>query len=145
MSFRSGRPSLSLLQGAMSLLANGNPFEARKILSGSVHGAGYDTQFYALYGTVLLACGEEMNAGRFLFLSGVRTPETLPCIQRFILSKHDPSNFRQLHSSFPRCARSIGKISLFPPIVRQELKELGFPDSIQEFFIQRKRLKSEKA
>lgn len=139
MGFRGGRPNPRKREQARGLISRGQPEEALRILVGSAFGAGYDVDYFELLGQALLGCGQPENAGRFLFLSGQRPPEYREAIETFLSRHHDPRNFRQLHSQFPARVRMIWKIASFPEPVYLELKALGFPEDIQEYFIGRKR------
>jgi hypothetical protein len=134
---RSGRPNPRKRQKARSLLSEGRPEAALRLLAGSAYGAGYDTDYFELLGLALLGCGQHENAGRFLFLSGRRLPEYCEPIERFLARHHDPRNFRQLHSQFPLRVRTMWKLARFPEPVYRELKALGFPEDIQQHFLRR--------
>jgi hypothetical protein len=136
---KSGKPRRSTCNKARSLLEQGKAEEALQLLAGAVHGAGFDVDFYELFGRTLLATGHKINAGRFLFLCGKRRPEYEDSMRAFINRNHDANNFRQLHSKFPESARTIWKLKRFPQEVAEELRKLGFPENIQEYFIGRAR------
>lgn len=135
---RSGKLRLATIDRAKELLETGHPDRALRILAGGVHGTGFNVDFYELFGRVLLANDQILNAGRFLFLSGSRNPEYVDAIEAYLKRNHDPGNFRQLHSSFPETAKTIWKLNSFPEAVRHRLKKLGFPDDIQEYFLSNK-------
>lgn len=136
--WRSGRPNPRKREHARALLAAGEGQLALKLLTGSAYGAGYDLDYCELLGKALLECGQLENAGRFLFLSGSRTPNYQEAIKCFLARHHDPRNFRQLHSQFPMRMRVLWKLSQFPEPVREELRKLGFPEDIQSFFVERR-------
>ena len=131
---KSGKAKPQTLQQATTLLESGKAEQALKLLAGAVHGTGFDTQFFELFGRVLLENHEKLHAGRFLFLSGMRKTEYQAAIDAYLRSNHDPNNFRQLHSSFPESARTIWKLEKFPDNVAEELRKLGFPENIQDYF-----------
>ena len=120
MAWRSGRPSPVKLARARDLLDAGDAPAALPLLAGSCYGAGYDTAYFELLGRALLGCGQEENAGRFLFLSGSRRPEYNGAIARFLSRNHDPRNFRQLQSRFPARVRVLWRLDRFPGVVAVE-------------------------
>jgi len=140
--YYSGPPNIQKREHARKLLSEHNFEAALKILAGSAYGAGYDHDYFELMGMALLGCGHYKNAGRFLFLSGQRKSEYEKAIVLFLSCNHDPNNFRQLHSQFPKRVKTMWKISKFPKQVYKELKKLGFPENIQQYFIQRNNSRS---
>ncbi|MFO0867149.1 MAG: hypothetical protein U0744_21340 [Gemmataceae bacterium] len=100
MARRGGFPNPVKRERARKLLDVGDMATALRLLAGSSFGAGYDADYFELFGRALLGCGQPDNAGRFLFLSGARQPEYATAIARFWLGI-DPGNFRQLQSRFP--------------------------------------------
>ncbi|NJR31944.1 MAG: hypothetical protein HC778_02550 [Chamaesiphon sp. CSU_1_12] len=94
--------------------------------------------FYELFGCVLLGCGEIDNAGRFLFLSGVRQPEYEAAIKSFLFKNSDPNNFRQLQSQLTRPAKVMWQLKQFPPTVALELHTLGWPEDTQAAIVAHK-------
>lgn len=135
MAWHTGSLTLRKRELARLLLAHGDFPAALKILAGAVYGTGYDPEFFELLGQALLASGEAEKAGRFLFLSGARSAAYADAIALFLKRNHDPANFRQLHSRFPRRVQNLWKIAAFPNPVYRELVQLGFPEDIQQYFI----------
>ena len=80
-----------------------------------------------MLGTVLLRMGDLPEAGKFLFLSGVRKPEYEESINLFLnkYGKNKPSDFFRL---LPRKAR-LNNLSDYPDEVARKLRELGLPES----------------
>jgi hypothetical protein len=85
-----------------------------------------------------LACGRTENAGRFLFLSGVRHPDYAAAISQFLGRHSDKGNFRQLQSRLPERIRVRWRLAQFPPVVAEELRGLGWPDDTQQAIYARK-------
>jgi hypothetical protein len=125
------------LDRARALLDGGDPLAALRILAGGYH-YFYDVDYYELFGCVLLECGEIDNAGRFLFLSGVRRPEYEAAINSFLSKNSDPNNFRQLQSQLTKKARVMWKLKQFPPTVASDLRSLGWPEDTQAEIVARK-------
>lgn len=138
MGHRGGFPNNAKRERARALLANGDASEALRLLSGSCFGAGYDRDYYELLGRALLATGHPENAGRFLFLSGVRKPEYDAPIAYFLARHSDPRNFRQLQSQLPERIRVLWRLSKFPANIAAELRALGWPNDTQAAIIARK-------
>ena len=133
-----GRPNTQKISRAREAIDRSDYEMALKMLAGSVHGAGYDSEFFELMGLALLGCEKLEKAGCFLFLSGQRKQAYKVAINYFLTRNHNPQNFRQLHSQFPQRIKTMWKISCFPPQVYKELKEMGFPEDIQQYFIDKK-------
>jgi hypothetical protein len=66
-------------------------------------------------------------AGRYLFLSGVRSPEYEPAVQLF-LRQHGRGGWRSIAGAFPNAAKRL-ELDEFPEPVRKELAALGMPQS----------------
>ena len=119
-----------ILDKARRELEDGNLWRAKEILQGAIRSESYNLQLFEMTGTVFLAMGDLPEAGRFLFLSGVRRPEYLEPIQIF-LSKHqhkEPYDFIYL---FPRSAR-LKTVSDYPHDVAQALREMGCPEILKD-------------
>ena len=75
------------LEKAEKEIAQGNLWRAKEILQGSIPNAGYNVELFEKLGIVLLKMGDLPEAGKFLFLSGIRKPEYGQAIGIF-LRKH---------------------------------------------------------
>jgi hypothetical protein len=102
-----GLPKTIKVERARAFLDAGDSVAALQIFAGSGGNYRYNVDFYELFGCVLLRCGEIDNAGRFLFLSGVRRPEYESAIKSFLSKNSDPNNFRQLQSQLTKPARDV--------------------------------------
>jgi len=120
---------MNVLERAERELAKGNLWRAKEILQGSVGHSGYKVEIYEKLGNVLLQMQDLAEAGRYLFLSGVRNPEYEEAIAIF-LEKYEgkPHN---LFRTFPRSAK-LTKISEYPKIVAENLRELGLPEMLKD-------------
>ncbi|MDQ3800625.1 MAG: hypothetical protein M3384_14345 [Acidobacteriota bacterium] len=119
---------MSFIEKAERELAKGNLWRAKEILQGSLPSAGYNIELFEKFGIVLLQMGDLPEAGKFLFLSGVRKPEYEEAICIF-LQKYGkkPLNFFQ---TLPHTAK-LSKISDYPEIVAAKLRELNFPETLK--------------
>jgi len=118
------------LDKARAEIEKGNLWRAKEILQGAIRGQGYDVQLFEMLGTVFLRMGDLPEAGRFLFLSGVRRPEYLEPIEIFLSRRRpkQPHNFVYL---FPRKAR-LKTVSAYPQEVAQVLREMGLPETLTD-------------
>lgn len=104
-------------------LAAGRLWRAKEILQGRLRSAGYDSVLYERYGLVLLQLGDLAEAGKYLFLSGVRRPEYSESIAIYI-HRHGKS-LRSLRDTFPACVRRT-EIASYPESVLADLQAAGF-------------------
>lgn len=111
-------------------LENGNLWRAKEILQGAIRNGRYDVQLFEMMGTVLLRMGDLPEAGRFLFLSGVRKPEYLEPIEIF-LSRHRKKQWQEFFHVLPRTAR-LRTVSDYPQEVGQTLREMDFPEILKD-------------
>lgn len=119
-----------ILDKANREIEKGNLWRAKEILQGAIRSGSYDVQLFEMMGTVFLRMGDLPEAGRFLFLSGVRQPEYLEPIEIF-LSKHRQKEPRDFVWLLPRSAR-LKTMSDYPNEVAQVLREMGFPEILRD-------------
>lgn len=105
-------------------IARGEVWRAKEILRGNTRVRGYDVDLYERYGRLLLSIGEMSEAGKYLFLSGRRSPEYEETIAVY-LARHVP-NPEHMYFSFPRAAR-LKDIDEYPEEVRRTLEAIDFP------------------
>lgn len=105
-------------------IQRGEVWRAKEILRGNIRLRGYDVVLYEQYGKLLLEIGEMSEAGKYLFLSGRRSPEYEQAISVY-LERHMP-NPEQMYFSFPRAAR-LNDIDEYPEEVRRTLESIDFP------------------
>lgn len=118
------------LDKAQREIENGNVWRAKEILQGAIGSESYDVQLFEMMGTVLLRMGDLPEAGRFLFLSGVRQPEYCEAIEIFLsrYSRTAPYDFIHL---LPRSAR-LRTLSDYPDEVARTLREMKFPEVLKD-------------
>lgn len=119
-----------ILDKARRELDHGNLWRAKEILQGAIRSESYDVELYEMMGTVLLRMGDLPEAGRFLFLSGVRRDEYLEAIEIF-LSRHRRKAPQEFVHVLPRKAR-LRTVSEYPDEVAQVLREIGFPKTVTD-------------
>ena len=105
-------------------IQRGEIWRAKEILRGNIRVRGYDVELYERYGRLLLNVGEMTEAGKYLFLSGRRSPEYEETISVY-LARHVP-NPEHMYFSFPRAAR-LNDIDEYPEEVRRTLETFDFP------------------
>jgi len=119
---------MDFLAEADQEIAAGNLWRAKEILHRSLKYAGYNIQLFEKLGIVLLQMNDLVEAGKYLFLSGVRKPEYEEAIGIF-LKKYEGKPHNLFHP-FPRAAK-LSKISDYPEAVAVKLRELGFSDGLE--------------
>ncbi len=114
------------LERARAALEEGTLWRAKEILQGNISSHGYDPEIFECYGQVLLRMGDDIEAGKYLFLSGVRDKEYLDAINKY-LKRFKNTSIADLHSNFPSSIRRI-QLEELPPVVFECLREKGFKD-----------------
>ncbi|MFY0614653.1 MAG: hypothetical protein JXQ99_24190 [Hyphomicrobiaceae bacterium] len=108
-------------------LSSGRLWRAKEILQGRLADARYDVELFEAYGNVLRKMGDLRLAGKFLFLSGVRSAEADPCIE--IFKAHDCKGpFSSFWKNMPRAVQNSPR-SEVPSVVMNDLISLGFDRS----------------
>lgn len=109
-------------------IAAGNFWRAKEILHRSLKNSGYNVQVFEKLGVVLIQMRDLSEAGKYLFLSGIRKPEYEEAISIFLQKYKDkPHN---LFHPFPRSAK-LSKVSDYPKPVADKLREIGFSDGLE--------------
>lgn len=107
----------------------GRLWRAKEMLQGALSQVIFDDQLLEKYGQVLLAMGDDLEAGRFLFASGSRRPEYAQPIALF-LDRRGSSGTDKLLSEMPGMLRRhrdvVGDL-----IQSHGFAEQGFPDDVR--------------
>lgn len=119
-----------ILDKARSELEQGNLWRAKEILQGAIRSESYNVELFEMMGTVFLRMGDLPEAGKFLFLSGVRRPEYVEPIEIF-LSRHGRKKPQDFLYRLPRSAR-LKRTSDYPEEVAQQLREMGFSEVLKD-------------
>ena len=69
---------------ADAALSQGKPWRAKEIYRGCIGNAFFNAELYERYGRLLEELGDRFEAGRFLFLSGVRKPQYAEAIELYL-------------------------------------------------------------
>ena len=110
-------------------VAKGNLWKAKEILQGNVGHAGYKPEIYEQLGNVLLEMSDLADAGKFLFLCGVRKPNYEEAIGIF-LHRYETSGDK-LFNSFP-CSAKLASLNEYPESVAEKLRGLGLPEVLRD-------------
>ena len=127
---------MDLYQRVDEAVQRGEVWRAKEILRGNIASGSYDSELYERYGMLLMELGELVEAGKYLFLSGRRSPEYARAIEVY-LSRHPANRPDVLYHSFPSAARFGEQLSRYPLEVRRTLQERGLPEYFEELHRQR--------
>lgn len=92
-------------------------------MQGRIASEPFHPELFEAPGRVLLAMGDQFEAGRYLFVSGIRKPDYQYAIDTF-LYRFANTSASQLHASLPSRARVVPVIDL-PSAVVQEFEARG--------------------
>lgn len=106
-------------------LGAGQLWRAKEILAGRIGSADFSPELCERFGQLLLRMGDDLQAGKYLFLSGVRQPGYEFAIRLF-LRRYSRAGWQSLLSSFPAAARCAVWADM-PQTVKNELREAGVP------------------
>ena len=105
-------------------IRNDEHWKAKERLQGKLSQNAYDPDLFESYGYVLLAMRDTMEAGKYLFLSGVREPDYLAAIEAY-LSRYSNRDIRHIYHTFPKAAQAA-PFAAYPKTVIDELAARGF-------------------
>jgi hypothetical protein len=100
----------------------GRLWRAKEILRGNLNSHGYCCELFEEYGKLLLLVHEDVEAGKYFFLSGVREEEYQEAIGLFL--GRFGSSWKDLLATFPNVAR-MACLEEFPDVVAQHLESIG--------------------
>jgi hypothetical protein len=104
-------------------IQTGHVWRAKELLRGAIGSGQVDSRVLERYGQLLESVGDRVEAGKYLFLSGVRQPDYQPSIHLF-LNRHSRSGPKSLVAQFPTRIRRRPISELSPQVVA-ELADLG--------------------
>lgn len=99
-------------------------WRAKERLQGRLSQNVFDPELFESYGFVLLAMNDTVEAGKYLFLSGVRNPSYSLAIDAY-LSRYSGKGMQHIFYTFPKAAQ-LAPISSYPNVVIDELQARGF-------------------
>ena len=85
-------------------VTEGKLWKAKEALQGRIAASRFDPALYEKYGTVLLAMGDLVEAGKYLFPAGANGPEYLDAKELY-LSRHARNGWQNLYATFPSRAK----------------------------------------
>lgn len=115
-----------ILRRAEAERRTGRLWRAKEIPRGAVRSHATDVRILESYGRLLDQLGDRVEAGKYLFLSGVRGPGVDETIEVF-LSRHGNGARGDLIAQFPRGVRRAG-LGELPPVVESEVEALDLPE-----------------
>lgn len=107
----------------------GRHWRAKELLQGAIRTYGYRPDLFEQYGQLLLRMGDTLEAGKYLFLSGIRRADYDQAIVLFVqrFTRRNPAH---LYYAFPAKAR-LGPPNAYPSVVAEELLRLGVPSNLR--------------
>ena len=117
------KDSPSLLARVETELSVGRVWRAKEILSGNIKAGLVSPEILERYGVLLESLGDRLEAGKYLYLSGVRRPEYEYPIALF-LQRHAKLDGPGLVSRLPHAVRRI-PFNELPPAVQADLDARG--------------------
>lgn len=123
---------LGLYERVDAEIVAGRMWRAKEILQGNIVNADYDCYLFERYAQLLDQLGDKVEAGRFFFLSGKRSPENEEAISLY-LRRYTRNGLTAFIATFPYAAR-LEQLERYPDAVRQKLEELGVTDDVLEPF-----------
>jgi hypothetical protein len=120
------RPVDEILNRAAREIADGRPWRAKEILRGAL-ATRAEPALLEHYGRLLESLGERYEAGKYLFLSGVRVPEYAAAIALF-MSRNAARREGDFVRLFPAAVRRV-PFEQLPAPVQEELKSRRVSDS----------------
>lgn len=116
-----------LLTRVENEIAAGRLWRAKEIIRGTIGNAWPDSEVVERYGQILLLMGDDVEAGKYLWLSGVRRGEYDPAIALF-LRRHARHGRENLLAQIPKSFRRIS-LNELPPEIRNGLAEYSIRHS----------------
>ena len=104
-------------------LTAGRAWRAKEIIRGAIAGGKAEPAILECYGRLLERLGERVEAGKYLFLSGIRNPEYEESIALF-KARHAKRTGKDLVSQFPAGIRRQ-EFHALPLILQNELAAMG--------------------
>jgi hypothetical protein len=112
-----------LLARARHEIAAGRRWRAKEILAGNISSGRIEPLLLEEYGRLLKDLGDRVEAGKYFFLSGVRSEEYADEIALF-RKRHAGSSGADLVAQLPAAVRRHG-VGALPSVVRDELAAAG--------------------
>lgn len=124
-------PDLKCICRAKAEVEAGRAWRAKEILAGNIGNLGYSPELFEAYGEVLLATQDNVEAGRYLFLSGARKEQYAEAVTLY-LGRYGGC-WANLVGTFPYTAR-LQELKDFPESVEAHLRLLGAPEKFKNYW-----------
>ena len=112
-----------ILNRANAEFAAGRAWRAKEILRGNIAAGRVEPEILETYGRLLGRLGDRVEAGKYLFLSGMRKPEYAEAISLFT-QRHARRGGHDLVAQLPTAVR-LRPFAALPETVQRELQALG--------------------
>ncbi len=119
----------STIERANIEMAAGRHWRAKEILASSLQTYGYSREIFYAYANILLALGDDLEAGRFYLLSVDEPDAAQSRVMELFLTRYRNGGWQLLRSRFPRSAR-LKKLADYPSVLRSQLERLGAPETM---------------
>jgi hypothetical protein len=104
----------------------GELWRAKQLVGGRISSSNrYDTDLYEQYGVILMRMGDLVLAGKYLFLSGRRSPEYAAAIALYV-RQHGRGGWRTMVGTFPNAVRKI-PVDELPQPLRDDFGDFQAP------------------
>lgn len=114
-----------------ALISAGEHWKAKEKLQGRLAQSGYDTELLEQYGNVLLSMHDKLEAGKYLFLSGERSPAYSENIELY-LKRYAGKDSNYIFNTFPKNVQK-STYEQYPETVKSDLASLKMqPKEIKE-------------
>lgn len=117
------KSSQDVIDRANAEFGGGRAWRAKEILRGNIAGGRVEPEILETYGRLLHRFGDRVEAGKYLFLSGVRMPEYAEAISLF-KQRHAQRSGPDLVAQLPAAIR-LKPFAALPDIVQLELQAMG--------------------
>ena len=117
------KTTAQLIDRVQAEIAADRLWRAKEILRGNIASGRVEPEVLEQYGQLLERMGESVEAGKYLFLSGIRTPRYARAIELF-RQRNAKRRGGDLLAQLPSAIR-CRPFELLPPTVQRELREWG--------------------
>lgn len=117
------KTTAQLIDRVQAEIAADRLWRAKEILRGNIASGRIEPEVLEQYGQLLERMGESVEAGKYLFLSGIRTPRYARAIELF-RQRNAKRRGADLLGQLPSAVR-CRPFELLPPTVQRELREWG--------------------
>ena len=117
------KPVADILARIDAEVSAGRTWRAKEILRGAIAGGRADPAILERYGRLLDSLGERVEAGKYLFVCGIRIPEYADAIALF-RKRYSKLRGEELATQLPAAVRRLHFHEL-PLTLQRDLREIG--------------------